>query len=146
MRKKLTALAVAMCAAGAAHAAGPYDGIYVNLNGGFASVHTNGDQIIVIGLTSVSATNIYFNSALGTIRPTSIEQWDVGQGNVNGNVAVIAGTAFYGACAYQMRITFSPNQGVAQTLSASNTQVGNASGVNCSVLANSQATTLLRAF
>lgn len=143
--KKLIAAAL-LCASGAAIAAGPLDGIYVNLNGGFGSVHSNGSSIFVIGLSQVPASGIYFSSVVGTVRPTSVDQWDYASGVINGSVADVSGVTMYGACTFAARITFTAGSAVLQITGAANTLVGNASGVNCRALTSLPASTLLKAF
>ena len=144
MKKVFVSIAFAMC--GAAQAAGPYDGIYVNLNGGFASVQTNGDQILVIGLSTMPSSGVVVSSALGSITPSSMETWDVAMGTVQGTAAQVSGTTMYGACTYSMRIEFAGAGGTARITGASNTAVGNASRINCPALVNSPAISYLKAF
>lgn len=146
MIKKIAALAV-LLAAGTAHAAGPYDGIYFNpASNGYFSVHTNGNVMIAVGLSAVPANNIQFTTALGVVRANSIATWEVATGNVSGSNAILLGTNLFGACDVTYDIDFAPGVATARIAGSIQSALGRQNGINCAALTATPVLTLPRAF
>ena len=134
MFKKIAVLAT-MLAAGAAQAAGPYDGIYINpANGSYFSVHSNGNVMIAVGLSAVPASNLQFTTALGIVRVNSIATWEVATGNLSGSNAILLGTNLYGACNVTYDVDFGPTAATMRVAGSVSTIVGQQSGINCAAL------------
>ncbi len=136
MKKLIAALAV--LASGAAVAAGPSDGVYVNLSApnSYLSVHTNGDRIIATVYGIIQASGIRIYSALGNVDPTQLNTWDLlqGYGRTDGSLFYVNGQMFYNACTVDITLRFSAGAATAQVNSAVQTVVGRNSGVNCAAL------------
>jgi hypothetical protein len=134
--KKMIA-AVLLAASGAAMAAGPYDGVYVNLasSGSYLSVHTNGDRVIATLYGIIPASGIEMYSAIGNVRPTQLNTWDLINGTISGNVAQISGQILFNACTVGLTVTFAGNgSATGRITSAGQTPVGRSSGVDCAAL------------
>lgn len=145
--KKMIA-AVLLAASGAAMAAGPYDGVYVNLAaaGSYVSIHTNGSDVIATGYTITPASGIQFNSNIGSVAIRQINTWDLLQGRIQGNQAFLSGQVLYNACSVEMVLTFTAGGGTAQITSATQTSVGASSGVRCQALVTGVSTSMTKAF
>lgn len=147
MLKKIAALAASLFVAGAAQAAAPSDGIYFNpATGGYTSVHTNGNQILVIGLNMIPATGVQLTSALGVVQPSQLNTWDLASGTTDGTNATVSGTTLYGACNVTFAITVGGNMATARVLNASQTIIGQQSRINCAGILGSPTATLFKAF
>lgn len=129
-------------------AAGPYDGVYVNLAtaGSYVSIHTNGSDVIATGYTIIPASGIQFSSTVGNVVPRQINTWELLQGKIQGNQATLSGQVLYNACAVEMAVTFTPGGGIAQITSATQTAVGASSGVRCQSLVTGVPTSMIKAF
>lgn len=146
MFKKIAALA-ALLAAGAAHAAGPYDGIYFNpATNGYFSVHTNGNVMIAVGLSAVPANNLQFTTALGVVRVNSVATWEVATGSLSGSNAILLGTNLYGACDVTYDVDFGPGFATVRIAGSVQSIVGQQSGINCAALRSTPVQTLPKAF
>lgn len=146
MLKKIAALA-AMLVAGAAQAAGPYDGIYFNpSSSSYFSVHTNGTSMIAVGLSAVPANNLQFTTALGVVRVNSVATWEVATGSIAGNNAILLGTNLYGACDVTYDIDFVPGAAIVRIAGSIQSAVGRQSGINCAALTSTPVLTLPKAF
>jgi hypothetical protein len=140
MKKSLIACAALVCSS--VFAAGPFDGIYARPGStSYTSVHTNGSAVVMIGLQTLPTTNIRFSSLIGSITPTSIGNWDVATGVINGNVINAVGTAVLGACNVAYTVVMSGSSAEVTLTGVSNTLIGNQSGVNCQGIWNAGPTT-----
>lgn len=106
MKKLIGSCLVAL--AGVANAAGVYDGIYQNVNSPnvYASIHTNGSQVIMTSYSGISATNITLTSILGTVGVSAIPIWELYSGPINGSFASVLGQGIYNACNISLNINF----------------------------------------
>lgn len=134
--KKLIAAAL-LATSGVAIAAGPYDGVYVNLSssGSYLSVHTNAERVIATLYGIIPASGIQMQSAIGNVRPTQLNTWDLIGGTISGNVAQISGQVIFNACNVNLTVSFGSNgTATGRITSADQTPVGRSSGVDCGAL------------
>lgn len=119
-----------------AHAAGPYDGIYVNLENStsYMSVHTNGNTLIGTAYGIIPASGILVTSAIGNVAVRQLNTWDLYQGSISGSTGTMSGQVFYNACNVSVSVNFNSGGATVVFNSSSNTLVGNSSGVNCGVI------------
>lgn len=138
-------VAAAAMALTVANAAGLYDGAYAATSGGsFASVHSNGNQIVVAGLSAIPATNVTFTSLIGNVVPTQIAVWEVYGGSIVGDTATLSGQAIYNACNITMLIKFGPNSASSVVTQASRTPIGEKTNVDCAALTRFPATNFIK--
>lgn len=122
----------------AANAAGQFDGVYVNLasSGSYLSIHTNNNKVIATAYGIIPASGIKVSSLIGDVSVRQLNTWDLYQGTISGSVASLSGQVFYNACNVSVTLNLTESGGTVFVTSASNTLVGNSSGVNCSAFLN----------
>lgn len=136
LKKVTIASLVTLVTALPSHAAGVFDGIYVNLSSGgesYLSLHTNGQNVVATVYGIIPASGIVMSSILGNIYPRQINTWELYLGTISGSTANLTGQTLYNACHLTIRATFTEGSATAQIIDASNTLVGNASNINCSL-------------
>lgn len=134
MKKTITGAILALCAFGS-WAAGQYDGIYQALavsSTTYYSVHQNGNTLIAASFGTIPISGTSFNSARGSITPSTLNSWDVIQGTINGNKVTLSGTVHFGGCNQVITVVFDQNGGALMTLMSSvETIAGRNAGLNC---------------
>lgn len=118
---------------------GQFDGIYATFGtGAYTSIHQNGNSFISISMSSIANNGVVgFTTGSSVVRPTSISVWSFGTGTLNSDgvsARFTSTNAVLGACITVTDVTFSGTTAVATLVSASNTALGNSSGINCSSL------------
>ena len=136
LKKATIASLLTLCAALPTHAAGPYDGIYVNLAnaGSYLSLHTSGSTVVATIYGIISSSGIVMTSVLGNVTPRQINTWELYQGTISGSSAVLSGQTLFNACNLSVNVSFTSTGGTAYVTDASNTLVGDASRINCAAL------------
>lgn len=131
-----TALALAASISAQAFAGGPYDGVYqYGLSPAYYSVHQSGNVLLVVSLGQIAnAGNVQITVGPYSVTPPVIGDWDYAMGVISGDTARISGTDLYGACRSTTDITFENGTATATFVSATNTPLGTAQGINCASL------------
>ena len=148
MIKIVSATIVACAALSAAHAAGPYDGIYQLTNTPlYYSVHQNGSAMIIAAYTNTYLSNVPLRLPNAeVIYPTVIDSWELYSGPISGNVASISGMTAYRTCELTGVLTFSSTGATMQVQSVVPTAFGFSQGVNCASLGIYATQTFIKEF
>ena len=151
MKKLFTGLAFPVVGL-AAHAAGPFDGIYYSpATASFHLIHTNGNVIVAIGLHQLAVSDTFIPTTVGPMRAFSIPNWDSATGILPNNVAQMSGAEQFGACNITGTITFFQDTALFKIVTAMETPLAyrgpaSGAGVKCKALITPAPRYLERAF
>jgi hypothetical protein len=121
MKKILTAVAAFLACS--AFAAGPYDGIYQWSQGYFLSLHQNGSTMIGTVYWVASQTNPV---GFGALMVSDVDTFDLFNGPISGNKAMLTGTRIFRACDESYDLVFNADS----TITATHTSGRNASSID----------------
>lgn len=142
---KFIAAIVCALTCASSFAAGPYDGIYqYGSLPVFASVHQNGNTMLMATMGTTPISNVNFAMGPGfAVRPSSIDNWTYAIGSINGNATRITGVAVFGACTVTTDLSFDGAGFLTSNfVSVENTAFANQQGVNCVTLYQTIAATI----
>ena len=107
MKKVLASLLMAVCMASSA-SNGPFDGIYANPNDSksYITVMQSGSIVISTAYTTIPAIGVVNLTPAGVFSLARSDIWDLFFGTIVGNVALISGEIYYGACKLDRKLTF----------------------------------------
>lgn len=134
-------LCAALAFAGAVQATGPHDGMWINPGTrSFAAVKTDGSTVSVV-VTTLQSNVGNPSSAVGSAPTSHTDLWE---GSITGQAARLTGVISDGACNAAMAMSFSATSATTTIVQATQTAVGQQSGVNCAALVSLPPQTLLR--
>ena len=142
MKKVALTLLSALSMMGAAHAVGPYDGIYQESGSPvYWSVHQNGGSMIVTLYTNTSLTGQSLTFSTGqTYTPPIFDTWSLLNGPITGANATISGMVNFRACTINLNLTFTaangstPGSAAISLTGVTPTAAATSQGFNCSAL------------
>lgn len=139
-KRSVLAFAAAVLSAGAANAAGPFDGIYqVNPNF-FFSVHqgtVSGKPRVFVSIFQSARTAPATNAVLtiGSFRPELLSYWELLGGDINAvtGVATVSGAVQFGFCdaTYTIKLVNANNDLSYRLTSIAPTPLGTSQGYSC---------------
>ena len=139
-KRLVIALAAAAFSAGAANAAGPFDGIYQVDPNNFFSVHqgtVSGTPRVFVSIFQSAKTAPATNAVvtIGTFRPELFSYWSLLGGGINAvtGVATVSGATDFGFCnsTYTIKLVNANNDLSYRLTSSTPTPLGTSQGFSC---------------
>lgn len=134
MKQSLTRIALALSFMGpVAHAAGPYDGIYLDnlTQSSYLTIYQNQTTLITTLYSVNDASGISFSTAGGVVAPSVLDVFTVRNGTIVGSNATISGYAAYRACNITLDLSFGTQTVNAVFSAVSSSPLGTVQGYNC---------------